>query len=343
MEVDLLEARPPVVCMSEEGTVTPELEMTELQQRLDEESDRLKKLYAAYEAQEKELLDMKAEIEILEKEIIEREIEKEAQDNLLARKQNRINELEMSEARVSQRVEHLEPELQKMEEKYSREKDRLGKVFGIAEELDNDLRLAVTELRVRDEWYVDHMGLFEDLNKAIKQRYEMIEKAIEAEKESQHMGRAITEKMEEIIESRAAEMTIEEAEAQIDAESPQTDTDSNLEGDEAPAEETEEVPEAEASEETESEVSDEEWNWSESVLAGVMEKHNISDKEGFIEFAKAYDKDNNRYLKGSELGAAALDWVKKEAGEEPAESQESTPSNVAQTEWATNDDPWADA
>ena len=85
------------------------------------------------------------------------------------------------------------------------------------------------------------------------------------------------------------------------------------------------------------------WNWSESVLAGVMEKHNISDKEGFIEFAKAYDKDNNRYLKGSELGAAALDWVKKEAGEEPAESQESTPSNVAQTEWATNDDPWADA
>ena len=46
-----------------------------------------------------------------------------------------------------------------MEEKYSREKDRLGKSFGIAEELDNDLRLAVTELRARDEWYVDHMGL----------------------------------------------------------------------------------------------------------------------------------------------------------------------------------------
>ncbi len=336
--------------MSEEGTVTPELEMTELQQRLDEESDRLKKLYSAYEAQEKELIDMKAEIEILEKEIIEREIEKEAQDNLLSRKQNRINELEMSEARVSQRVEHLEPELQKMEEKYSREKDRLGKVFGIAEELDNDLRLAVTELRTRDEWYVDHMGLFEDLNKAIKQRYEMIEKAIEAEKESQHMGRAITEKMEEIIESRAAEMTIEEAEAQIDAESPQTDNASTPEEEEASAEVSETIPETDASEAPASEApasevpaSENEWNWSESVLAGVMEKHNISDKEGFIEFAKAYDKDNNRYLKGSELGAAALDWVKKEAGEETSEPQESTPSNVAQTEWATNDDPWADA
>ena len=341
--------------MSEEGTVTPELEMTELQQRLDEESDRLKKLYSAYEAQEKELIDMKAEIEILEKEIIEREIEKEAQDNLLSRKQNRINELEMSEARVSQRVEHLEPELQKMEEKYSREKDRLGKVFGIAEELDNDLRLAVTELRTRDEWYVDHMGLFEDLNKAIKQRYEMIEKAIEAEKESQHMGRAIAEKMEEIIESRAAEMTIEEAEAQIGAESPQTDNASTSEEEEAPAEVSETIPETDVSEAPASEVpaseapaseapaSENEWNWSESVLAGVMEKHNISDKEGFIEFAKAYDKDNNRYLKGSELGAAALDWVKKEAGEETVEPQESTPSNVAQTEWATNDDPWADA
>ena len=56
MEVDLLEARPPVVCMSEEGTVTPELQMTELQQRLDEESDRLKKLYAAYEAKKNFLI-----------------------------------------------------------------------------------------------------------------------------------------------------------------------------------------------------------------------------------------------------------------------------------------------
>ena len=57
-----------------------------------------------------------------------------------------------------------------MEEKFTREKDRLGKVFSIAEELDNDLRLAVIELQTRDDWYMEHMSLFEDLNKAIKRR-----------------------------------------------------------------------------------------------------------------------------------------------------------------------------
>ena len=34
------------------------------------------------------------------------------------------------------------------------------------------------------------MALFEDLNKAIKDRYTMIEKAVEAERQSQHMQRA---------------------------------------------------------------------------------------------------------------------------------------------------------
>jgi hypothetical protein len=114
-------------------------------------------------------------------------------------------------------VEHLKPELEKMEEKYSREKDRLGKVFGIAEELDNDLRLAVSEMKARDDWYVDHMQIFEDLNKAIKERYEMIERAVEAERKSQHMSRAFTERMDDMVEARAADMTIEEAE-QVSAE-----------------------------------------------------------------------------------------------------------------------------
>ena len=85
----------------------------------------------------------------------------------------------MKATKADKRVEHLEPALQTMEEKYSREKDRLGKVFGIAEELDNDLKLAVSEMKARDDWYVAHMTLFEDLNKAIKERYEMIERAVE--------------------------------------------------------------------------------------------------------------------------------------------------------------------
>jgi len=295
--------------MSDAGTITPETQIKELTEKLEEETERLLKLYAAYEQQEAELRDTKAEVEVLEKEIVEREIEKESLEALLTEKDARIRDLEMKASKSSKQVEHLEPELQKMEEKFTREKDRLGKVFSIAEELDNDLRLAVVELQTRDEWYMEHMSLFEDLNKAIKRRYEMIEAAAEAERQSQHMGRAITERMEEMVEARAAEMTLEEATEIESVEAANTPAPSEDDG----AEEGEE----------------DEWNWSESVLTGVMEKNGITDREAFIEFAKSYDMDGNQYLKGSELGAAAADFVAKD---EPAEEEEASQDDAKEPE-----------
>ena len=283
--------------MSENGTITPETQIKDLTERLEAETDRLLKLYAAYEQQEKELLDTKAEVEVLEKEIVDREIEKEGLQSLLAEKDARMRDIELKASKTGKQVEHLEPELQKMEEKFAREKDRLGKVFSIAEELDNDLRLAVVELQSRDGWYMEHMSLFEDLNKAIKLRYEMIEKAVEAERESQHMNRAITDRMDELVEARAAEMTLEEA-SEIDA--------------------TESASVAEATEESgdDGDDDDDDWKWSESVLDGVMSKNGITDRDGFIEFAKSYDMDGNRYLKGSELGAAAADYIAQNQSDE---------------------------
>ena len=290
--------------MTDSGTITPETQIKDLEERLGEETDRLLKLYAAYEQQEKELLDTKAEIEVLEKEIVEREITKEGLEALLAEKDVRIRDLELKASKTSKQVEHLEPELQKMEEKYAREKDRLGKVFSIAEELDNDLRLAVVELKTRDEWYMAHMSLFEDLNKAIKERYDLIESAVESERQSQHMGRAISERMDEMVEARAAEMTLEEAE-NIDA----TESAAGAKA----------VAEAEDSDDDDD---DDDWQWSDSVLQGVMDKNGITDREGFIEFAKAYDMDGNRYLKGSELGAAAADYVAKDSEDSNDDSAE---------------------
>ena len=32
-----------------------------------------------------------------------------------------------------------------------------------------------------------------------------------------------------------------------------------------------------------------------------MEKNGITDRDAFVEFAKSYDMDGNKYLKGSEL------------------------------------------
>ncbi len=316
--------------MSETSTVTPEVRIKELEESLGEETDRLLKLYSAYEQQEKELLDTKAEVEVLETEIVDREIEKESLESLLTEKDARIRELEFKSSKTGKQVEHLEPELEKMEEKYTREKDRLGKVFSIAEELDNDLRLAVVELQTRDSWYMDHMSLFEDLNKAIQNRYEMIEAAAEAERQSQHMGRAIAERLDEMVEARAAEMTIDEASVIDSTEAVSTESTSTDESE------------------------DDEWNWSENVLVGVMDKNGIKDRDAFIEFAKAYDIDGNRYLKGSELAAAAVDFAAQDGAEEEADSTEETPEEEADSTeetpeetdpesssgWSDGQDPW---
>jgi len=211
---------PPGEGMTEDGTITPaDFEPAVKKLTAEEYEDQIKVLYEAFTSAQSDLEDAVATIEVLEKEIIEREIEKETQEALLSEKEVRIRELELRAVKASKKVEHLEPELEKMEEKYSREKNRVSTVFSIAEELDNDLKHAVVEMKARDDWYVDHMQIFEDLNKAIKVRYEMIERAIEAERKSQHMARAFTERMEDMVEARASDLAEADTEGKAAEES----------------------------------------------------------------------------------------------------------------------------
>jgi hypothetical protein len=92
-----------------------------------------------------------------------------------------------------------------MEEKFSREKARLGRVFEVAEELDEALQTATVELTTRDDWYVQHMRVFEDLNKAVQVRYEMIETAVENMAKFQRLQKTFGDRMEEAVEARANE------------------------------------------------------------------------------------------------------------------------------------------
>ena len=94
------------------------------------------------------------------------------------------------------------------------------------------------------------MQIFEDLNKAIKERYEMIERAVETERKSQHMSRAFTDRMDELVEARTQEASEEEEEAtKLDEATASVEV---VEAEEVAEEAAEEVAE-EAAEESESE------------------------------------------------------------------------------------------
>ena len=185
----------------EGGSITPENRIKQLEERIVEESDRLEKLYVAYRKVEQELEEKNAIIEVLEKEAIDKEIEREGMESLLSDKDNRIHEMEMDGAKSSTRIKHLEPKLEKTEEMYTREKARLGRVFEVAEELDEALQTAQVELTARDDWYVQHMKLFENLNQAIQTRYEMIDSAIEKSAEFAKKQDTFKSRMDEALDS----------------------------------------------------------------------------------------------------------------------------------------------
>ena len=187
----------------EAGTVSPDLRIRQLEEDLLKEKDRLDKLYTGYMELQKEVEEKAAVIDVLEKEAIDKEIEIEGIDSLLSEKDSRIRGLELDGAKSGKRVEHLEPELEKMEEMYTRESARLGRVFEVAEDLDEALRVAKAELSTRDDWYVQHMQVFEDLNEAIKTRYDMIDSAIEAIREQELKQATFRERMDEALEAAA--------------------------------------------------------------------------------------------------------------------------------------------
>ena len=208
----------------EEVNDSPDLEIRQLQEDLTKEKDRLEKLYAGYTALKDTSDEKDATIDVLERQMIDKEIEMEGLQELLSDKDNRIRDLELDGAKNSQRVKHLEPELQKMEEMYSRESARLGRVFEVAEDLDEALRVAKAQLTARDDWYAQHMRLFEDLSQAIQTRYDMIDTAIEAIREQELKPATFRERMDETLEAAAdaaeemAKEVAEETQEEVDDE-----------------------------------------------------------------------------------------------------------------------------
>ena len=206
--------------MSEEdSTVSPDLRIRQLEEDLVKEKDRLEKLYAGYTALKDAADEKDATIDVPERQMTDQEIEMEGLQELFSEKDDRIRDLDIDGAKNSTRVKHLEPALQQMEEMYTRESARLGRVFEVAEDLDEALRVAKGQLNARDDWYAQHMKLFEDLSTAIQTRYDMIDSAIEAIREQELKQATFRERMDEALEAAGDELAADdEPEEEVDDE-----------------------------------------------------------------------------------------------------------------------------
>ena len=178
----------------------PQQTIRDLEQQASKDKEALDKLLVAYQAQEADISEMKAQVETLNRELIDKETEKEGINNLLTNLRSQKDEMEVELAKANTKIPFLESKLEKTEEMLEREKARLGQVLTVAEEIDESNQAAQSELAARDDWYVQHMQLFEDLSDAIQTRHDMIDRAISTAKEIQSKQESFQEQKQAVIE-----------------------------------------------------------------------------------------------------------------------------------------------
>ena len=208
--------------MSQDGepTASSDSRLMELENQAGKDKEALEKLLVAYQSAEGELSALKSEIEVLNREIVDKEIEKEGLESLLSEKDLKIRDIEVQNAKSKKTIEYLEPKLEKTQEMLNREEARTGRIMDVAEELHESNKTAEAELAARDDWYVQHMQLFEDLNQAIQLRYEMIDRAISAAKEIAAKSDTFREQREAVIDAikERDDETSEESQVESDEE-----------------------------------------------------------------------------------------------------------------------------
>ena len=187
----------------------PQQTIRDLEQQAEKDKEALDKLLVAYQAQEADIGEMKAQVETLNRELIDKETEKEGINNLLSNLRRQKDEMEVELAKANTKIPFLESKLDKTEEMLEREKARLGQVLTVAEEIDESNQAAQSELAARDDWYVQHMQLFEDLSDAIQTRHDMIDRAISTAKDIQSKQESFQEQKQAVIEE-IKEMSTEE-------------------------------------------------------------------------------------------------------------------------------------
>ena len=178
----------------------PQDRINQLEQQAAKDKDALDKLLLAYQGQETEISELKIRIEALNREIRDGIVDVESKEPLLSNLRREKDEMEVQLAKANTKIPYMEDELDKTKELLSRETARLGSVITVAEEIDEENKAAVAELSARDDWYVQHMQVFEDLNEAIKERHDMIDRAIAASKEIQAKHETFHEQKQAVIE-----------------------------------------------------------------------------------------------------------------------------------------------
>jgi chromosome segregation ATPase len=139
------------------------------------EQERLAKLWDAYQIQETALKEVTDTIRSLETDAELKEKEVLSLNEMLEKRDKQLREMEREITHLQKITADYKPKLESCSEALKKEKDKLAKLYDVAQELDEELNIKNRALEVRDKWFMDNVGVFESMCQTIKERKEIAE------------------------------------------------------------------------------------------------------------------------------------------------------------------------
>jgi chromosome segregation ATPase len=138
--------------------------------KYEQEKLRLAKLWDAYEKQEKEMAALKEKIGHLENDLMDRERIIKSLKDVLEGRDRRTRELEIELTSLRGDKTSWEPKIRSLEADLRMERERFAKLFILAEELEDEVKLAKKTIEADDEWFGTHLDVFSDIQRAVDDR-----------------------------------------------------------------------------------------------------------------------------------------------------------------------------
>jgi len=137
--------------------------------------ERLKKLWTAYQTQERELDAALKKIESLEIKLKEKDRMIETLREVLEARDKEIKDLQMKNIELEGTIEELRPRIKELEEMHEKDLERYAKLFGLTEELEGELERVRKELALRDKWFEENLKPLYNLCQSLYDRERMLE------------------------------------------------------------------------------------------------------------------------------------------------------------------------
>ena len=148
---------------------------TDAQSKYEQERQRLAKLWEAYEKQEKDFAALKDRIGGMEAEVADRDRIIKSLKDVLETRDRRTRELEIENTTLRNEKVNYEPKVQQLTTDLRIERERFAKLFALAEELEDEIKMAKKAIMARDEWFRTHVDVFADIQRAVDDHQRMID------------------------------------------------------------------------------------------------------------------------------------------------------------------------